>query len=375
MAITDVISNPAGLYALTGDAQLGFFDENGAFLRDEALSAALGALAREFLKNYLAQPDQGRARVAVIGAARAPREWGQVSLFLEESVVRELYPQSGGGGLTAFQKKNQEKSIYRGMELLLEFRNMQYPNAPLFAPVLFDRRLTLDAYPGAGECVSTVNARAPAVEVLNLVAPVPIGRRESAVFVNLKERLHAALIRKDQRRVASYDLVEDTRAHWEAVKAAPREAFTVDTRAEREVTLSAGGLLRLHQTQRIERVERWLEMPHRPVTPGRLREFVHFRALAPAALEKLAATALLYTAPAGARLLERGMTDEWNMYLLEGVVTLEPEQGATLTVEGRSPKAVSPVAFLKPRKYTVTALSKVSFLWIHDLALRSIGVV
>ncbi len=66
------------------------------------------------------------------------------------------------------------------------------------------------------------------------------------------------------------------------------------------------------------------------------------------------------------------MTDQWNMYLLEGTLMLTAEDGQAATVVGGSPQAAAPIAFLKPRKYKVASLTKVSFLWVHDLVLRTV---
>lgn len=373
MQILDALPDPSGLYVLTPQGELGYYDRQRRFRLDAALSAALSEHCRGYLQSYLADPEAGRYRVAIVYAARIPKAWGPITMYLEEFVIRELYPVSGQTGkeLTAFQKKNRTKSLYRGMELLLEHRSESAPEALNYCPVLFDRQMTCARYlPGLDLPEAEVAREAPVVEMLNLVANIPPTRRAMPAFLALREKLRHGLIRKDKRRPPKLELLENTPSRWESQASAEDAYADVDKRDERAITLDGEDLGRLHTQQRIEQVEQWLEIPHRPVDPGRLRGFLHFRDLDPARLALLAAKSLVYTAPAGARLLERGMTDPWNLYLLEGVVALAPGDGPMLLVESGSDKAASPIAFLKPRKYTVTATTKVSFLWIHDVLLK-----
>jgi hypothetical protein len=52
---------------------------------------------------------------------------------------------------------------------------------------------------------------------------------------------------------------------------------------------------------------------------------------------------------------------------------LEPQDGARLTIEGKTEKALNRVALLKPRQYTVFTQTPVTFLWIHDDMMRSLA--
>jgi len=145
-----------------------------------------------------------------------------------------------------------------------------------------------------------------------------------------------------------------------------------DRRLQRVVTLPSVDASRLHDTDRLESIERWLRIPHQAVDAGRLREFVQFRALDEARLAELASRSLVYTAPTGTQLLERNLGDAWNFYLLEGAVLLTPADGQTLRVDSGSEQASHPIAFLKPRIYRVETLTPVSFLWVHDLLLDAV---
>ncbi|MEK6550117.1 MAG: hypothetical protein AABZ50_00575, partial [Pseudomonadota bacterium] len=65
-----------------------------------------------------------------------------------------------------------------------------------------------------------------------------------------------------------------------------------------------------------------------------------------------------------------GSDDPWNLYLLEGTVSLVAEDGSVTTLEGGTPRARAPLAFLRPRKYTVMAITKVFYISVHDTLLK-----
>jgi hypothetical protein len=359
MQLIDKIANPAGLCVLTAQGELAFYEADGTWQVDALLTERWRAYLKEFLDRYLKNPEAEGLRVALLGAASGHQAWGDVSLYLDEATVRILYPVAGRNNqvLTAFQRKNIEKGLYRGMELLLEYRHTETPKSVVYCPVLFDRN--------AGGSPQATGA----IEVLNLAAGLTSTQRAEPPLVALWERVYRGLIRKDRRHDDRFSLLDDAENQWDSGSDA--SAYEeIDKRWDRGVNLTAEDLAHLHAQYRYDQVERWLEIPYRPVEPERLRQFVHFRNMDDARLRLLSRLALIYTAPPGACLLERGMTDKWNLYLLEGSMTLEPEEGATLMVEGGSERGTAPIAFLKPRKYTVTAASKVSFLWIHDTLLH-----
>lgn len=376
--ITDIISHPVGLYVLTDIGDLGFFDTSQRFQIDQDATSALQTrrLNLAALREHLAQGDTDQLRVGVVGRAGGIRDWGRTSLFFEDSVVRALYPISGSVSQnpTVFQRKNQEKSLYRGMELLLEYRRTQYPDAAVYCPVLFDCGTTLDRYPGIQACVTPENAAAPALDVLNLVAVVLPDGRDAAVLNGIKARLHAVLIHKERRRTQHFELLASP--HNPHTPPRPIRDPYADTpgHKERAITLTEPDARQLRSAHRIALTERWQEVPQRPIDAATLRTFVHFHDVDTETLHLIATQAGLYTALPGTPLLAEGMTDPWNLYLQTGSVLLTPNDGVTVTVEGGTATAKSPIAFLKPRKYTVTALSAVSFWWIHDVILKAVGV-
>lgn len=373
MSLLDIIPNPAGLYVLNAKGELGFFGPDGKAQLDVELSRAFAGHNQEFLKAYLQDPAAERRRLAIIFRSAEKKPWGPVTFVLEDFVVRELYPVGGkiGDALTSFQQKNREKSVYRGMEVLLEAKSDIAPNCPVFCPILLDRGTRLSQYADVlGHAPSEADQASAVVEVINLVATIPIARRETEAVFKLRERLMRGIIRKDQRHERVYEVIAG-RDHWMAQGSAD-DAFADldrDQRLGRDLTLSAEDLARLHENERLDKIERWLVNPLKPVDAGTLRRFAQFKDLDESVLVGLAARTFLYAAPPGARLLDRGLSDAWNMFLLEGTVMLTPEDGVGSLLEGNSEKAAYPVSFLKPRKYNVDAQTSVSFIWIHDLQI------
>ena len=89
-------------------------------------------------------------------------------------------------------------------------------------------------------------------------------------------------------------------------------------------------------------------------------------------LVRLAAQSFVYKVPPGPPLLERGPRDTWNFYLLEGSLQLLAADGMEKRIDSGTDTARNPVSSLKPRMYTVTALTRVTFLWIDDRLVEQI---
>ncbi len=51
-------------------------------------------------------------------------------------------------------------------------------------------------------------------------------------------------------------------------------------------------------------------------------------------------------------------------------MSLVAEDGSVTTLEGGTPRARAPLAFLRPRKYTVMAITKVFYISVHDTLLK-----
>lgn len=367
MPSTNVLAElPAGLYMLTAKGELGVYDAQQQLHIDEPLSRAFAGHCRAFLQTYVNAKQPEEQRVAIVFKAHEPRAWGRLTFSLEDATVRALYPSSGHAvtELTAFQQKSREKSAYRGMELLLEYRRESAPQVPVYCPVMFNPATTLaERISAIGHEPNALERDTPVIDVLNLAATIPVAQRAAPAVVALIDKLRQGLIRKEQRRDSSWSLG----IGGSTVPAA--SSGNVTASVGRVNVMSSTDVRRLHEVERVDAIERWLKHPPQPVDTQRLRFFSQFRGLDETRLADLSSHSLVYMAPAGTRLVEYGLRDAWNLYLLEGTLRLTPADGVALRVDGGTDKASNPIASLKPRKYQVDTMGPVSFLWIHDRLL------
>jgi hypothetical protein len=365
-----------GFYVLTSDGQLGAYEQDGEFVVDAKLTRAFADYNRRFLMAYLQSPEKGNFRLAIIHRTQEKRPWGSETLLLEKNIVRRLYPMTGTTelDLTVFQKKNREKSIYRGMEIFLEYKDASTPDLPVYCPVLYDRGKTLDDYAAnLDRPVTSADRETPVVEILNLLAGIPVGKRYTPEIGILKEKIYQGIVKKGMRKSAEFTLIEDIRRNAVAATENAVADFyaDVDKRAERQVTLDSksgdpDAQHNANDNALIRNIGSALVGHPEPAEPGTLKIFTRFRELDHARLEALAGKCMIYRVPPGTPLLERGTNDSWNLYLIDGTVELVAADGMPKTIEGGTPTASNPISCLKPRMYTVSALTRVAFLWIDD---------
>jgi len=208
---TEWLSSLMGICVLTPSGQIGNFNEQRKFVVNYKLSESLLKYTVEFLRKYQDDPNSGHWRLAVIFQTEMARSWGTETLIMEEFVVRRLYAVSGQttGDLTAFQKRNQEKSVYRGMELLLERHEEAMPDIPIYCPVLYYRGTTLSDYRSlahSGKYIS--EGKAPVIDVLNIIAPIPVNKRNTSVILDLIHNVHSRIIKKELRKSPGFELVD-----------------------------------------------------------------------------------------------------------------------------------------------------------------------
>ena len=368
----------AGMYVLMPDGQLGVYDQNMKFVVDSKLTKAFSEYNLSFLMSYHQNPEQGNFRLGLIHRTREKRPWGTDTLLLEKHVVRRLYPLSGttaSSDLTTFQKKNREMSIYRGMELFLEYKDTSTPELPVYCPVLYDRITALNSYAAILDRTVTSDDRETAVvEVVNLLAAIPMAKRFSSDISNLRERIYRGIVKKNMRKSSGYTLIDDIRRNAKTRKTDKiKDPYgNVDKRADRQVTLDTLTTVENRNSGHAvsssihKLIGESSDKRTVPAEPLMLAKFSKFSRLDHNKLEKLAARSLLFTVPPGTKLLERGTTDTWNLYLLEGTLQLTAADGGIKYIEADTENAQSPVASLKPRMYTVSALTRASFIWIDD---------
>lgn len=375
----------SGQLMLGPRGELGWINDAQAFQLDGELTRVFATYAVHYLKEYTANPDDHLYRVGLIYHSKQPHPWGSETLRLTDDVVRMIYPVSGVGAseLTAFQKKKRENSIHFGTELLLTYTLKDAPDVPIFLPVLFDRGTTLHQYEHQTSTTVMMSEApdTPVLEVLNLVGPATAARKNLDVFLALKERLANTLIKKDARRPVEMKIMDEGRAapvsgKTDAPAPAPA-AFTGSTTPLDGSALATDSGSRLWYNPALhdatcEKLSRFLQMPKQFVEVDQVRQLVRFRDLTMSAQKLLAGTCPVYMAPTNTLLLERGSNDQWNLFLLQGQLELTAADGEKKIVVGGSDNARNAIGALKPRKFAVTALTPVRFLWIHENIIAEI---
>lgn len=94
----------------------------------------------------------------------------------------------------------------------------------------------------------------------------------------------------------------------------------------------------------------------------RLKTFQPLARLTDEQLVLLANRAERRTHSAGQRVIERGVRDGQEYFLIAGAVELESIDGRKSTIEAETDRALTPVARLQPRMYEVTAIKPCEFL-------------
>jgi len=374
LKLIEAIPDLANFVILLGNGKLGTYRESGEFAVEQEFTQMFAEHSADFLKSYTANPQADGFRLGIVYPTSEDRPWNSATLTLETDIVRKLYPSGGTRGeeLTAFQKRNMDKSVYQGVELLMEHHDDALPGVQIYCPVLFFRQTTLDRYPSLLQRQPTgEDKKVPVMEVLNFLAPIPRGRRNTEGIGQLSKSIYNGVINKSVRK-SGFGFFGDK---GKATPGGAASGAAITEQADQAFLNILGnrkneGYSSWMQTNCSEetrrRVGRWLVEPYKYVKPERLRTFTRFRELGMDGLILLADQHPIFYAPPGSQLLARGSEDKWNMYLLDGAVELEAEDGEKMVVEANTPQAAAPIASLKPRIFTVTAKIPSKFLWIMD---------
>jgi HD-like signal output (HDOD) protein len=102
------------------------------------------------------------------------------------------------------------------------------------------------------------------------------------------------------------------------------------------------------------------------ISPAVLGGFVPMNKWDENQLKTLMASSEVEHVSPGTLIVQRGSTDHWTFYLLEGRLELEAMDGAKKVIEGGTSVAMNPIAQLKPRQYNVTSLSTARLLKIES---------
>ncbi|HEC20773.1 MAG TPA: HDOD domain-containing protein [Gammaproteobacteria bacterium] len=110
-----------------------------------------------------------------------------------------------------------------------------------------------------------------------------------------------------------------------------------------------------------------------PATPEQLTAFVPFSECSADDLIVLADHAWIDQIKRGQVLARVGEEDDWDYYLIEGTLKLVAADGRESFIMGGSRTARAPVAHLKPRRYTLSAMTAVTCLRVEASLLKNLS--
>ena len=347
-----------GVYILTGKGVPGYFNETHTFVADQDMHRAHGDYLATFMQRYTQRPDKNGFLIALVHRTPKTSDWHSPTMVFPDSALHKLYPSGGGrtSELTDFQKRQRTQSVFRGLEILLDYRVATALNVPVYCPVLFHRHTTLKDYPhSSGFPESASHVDLPVLEVVNLFAIASPSQLAKPEFLELHGKVYDGAIRKEVRKRVGLTVVRDTCEESEAV----RNIFGNPSNGNGETTRTADDF-RFGAEKRHLRTD--------SVDSETLRFFERFRSLSDEQLDMLCQKCELLAAPGGQVLARRGDMDSVNIYLVDGTLELEAADGGKHLLEGGSPKARTAIAGLKPRKYTVTAYTPIKYYQTSDTA-------
>lgn len=344
-----------GFYVLTPDGGLGRYEAEGHFTPEPSLTSALGRTIDMLLRDYRA----GRTEALALGLVTAhitERPWRCASLVFSDNALREIY-RSGDDPrtpLTDFQKKNRIKSLFQGMELVLDARKASQPQHPRYCPVFFVPEADAEVL---GARYGVEGARpGRAFEVLDLMAPLSPDEQQDPVYARMVMEVVRSRIAPDLRSGPSLMLATgaspEIKSTRPAASAGPEaeDSPWKDQPEDRHIAFQDG-----------DHVPYWL-----------LAGFAPFNQLNDLQREFIARTLRIKKRVAGTTLIERGSMEDVSYFLVEGTVVLESFDGRSISVSGGTKRAQLPVSQLNPHAYTVKSETAVTLVPVSLSMLRKV---
>jgi len=355
----DVLPGIEGFYVLSPRGKLGRYCEDGRFAEEPTLTRALAAKIDELLGRYRDQ-DAESPVIGLVTRNGGDRPWGGATLILNDDALRDVFSTGNdrGAPLTAFQKRNKVKSVYRGMELLLDTEKSSQPGYSRFCPVLFAPEVDsgmLRRRHGI-ESVDTGDV----LEVLDLLAAFDPAEHRAPAVSHMVETMRESGITPELRRPSELMLVDD---------ADDTGPFGVDASAPVEDGAQADPWEHLTEERNIcfndgDAVTYWL-----------LGCFAPFDGLNDLQRQFVARGLTVEKKRAGTTLIEIGSEEDTCVYLVEGTLELEAFDGRLTTVVGGTRHAHLPLSQLHPHAFTVRAASDVTVIFVRQTLVRQVNRV
>jgi len=185
--------------AVKGPDVVGRFDPEGGFEVFEELSQSLAEPVAHLLKRFRDAPDCPRTLLGIVVPTIASRKWTSSTLVLGEQVMRRFRPH-GNHSPSPFEVRSRERSVFQGMQVLLDHRNPSMPDVPFYCPLLHVSGRKIKDLPDFDAFVDgSVPREHPVVEVLNLVGEMTPGQRRQRWVTDLIRMIREVSIEEHRR--------------------------------------------------------------------------------------------------------------------------------------------------------------------------------
>lgn len=347
-----------GFYLLTAQGELGRYESDGRFLEEAELTGKLAGKIRVLLQRYRAGKGDDVA-VGLVTPKGPDRSWRSASLVFSDNALHKFYGTSNepGGTLTTFQHRNKIKSIFQGMEVVLDVEDagpdLPYPRC---CPVLF--------VPEAGSEVLCRRYGMDSVEpdrVLELLD------------------LMSTLSVEDKRHPALSEMVTEML----------RTRITPEIRSGPDLVLAADagtpaggpGSDPIWTADDLRQDDPWKGLPEdrntgfeagAPVPYWLLSRFAPFNELNDLQRRFIARGHRIRKKLAGEVLIKRGSKEDVCVYLVEGTLKLKAYDGRVMTIVGGTRRAHLPISQLRPHAYSVSAVTEVTVILVSQKMVRKV---
>jgi len=346
-----------GFYVLTATGTLGRYEADGRFAEEPSLSERLRDVIAALLR-YYREGDLKDTALGLVTRRNPDRPWKCASLVLSDDALREIYRtgEDTNAPLTAFQQRNRIKSVYRGMELIMDTRKASQPEHPRYCPVLFSPEHDTDTL-SRRYGVDTLDA-VNALEVLDLMAPLNPEQQRHPELASMVVEMSQSQIDPALRSGPELKLVDGDKSLndrplgevWAAEDARFHNPWD-DAPEERESTFKDGD----------------------PVTYWLLGWFSPFSELNDLQRQFIARGHRVTRKAAGTTLIERGSTEDVTVFLVEGTLELEAFDGRKMSIVAGTRRAHLPVSQLRPHAFTVKAATVVTVIFMSQDMVREIN--
>lgn len=209
MSLSRVFPGTEHFLVLTHNGQIGRFIPGDGFEIFDRLSRSVADQSNRLLEAYRKNPNTPDIRPAIVLPPLPSRKWSSATLVFDRLVLQRIFPSGGVDTekLTPFQARNRERSIFQGMELLINYENKSLPGVAFYCPVLYAQGFELGNYPDFAIAVGTdVPANTPVIEVLNLIALLKPGERRADWAHDLVHLVKDISIETSRRAAAPFKI-------------------------------------------------------------------------------------------------------------------------------------------------------------------------